>query len=142
VATVQVDSNYIKNLFLKESLDTNHKQNLVWVPMIGLLAGSLDTALIERVWISFCGELSFDPLQSILEAFEEYIQWHTHKPPQDKGLLLKSFTNPSLVYNELNHNNKKKWMRHEWYPKAHGNLGPWRNSALQLWPQTCLLIGL
>jgi hypothetical protein len=143
VTTVQGDSDYIKNLFPKEALDTNHKRNLVLVPIIGLLAGSLDIALIERVWNSFCGESSFDPLRSVSEAIEEYIQWHTHKPPQDKVQLLKScFTNPSLLYKELDHNNEKKWMRHEWYPEAHGkrNLGPWGNSVLRL--QTCLLIGI
>jgi hypothetical protein len=73
VASVQDDANYIKNLFPKESIDSNHKQNLVLLPILGLLAGSLDTALIERVWNCFCGESTFDPLWSISEAIEEYI---------------------------------------------------------------------
>jgi hypothetical protein len=63
-----------------------------------------------------------------LEAIEEYMQWHNHKPQQAKAQLLRScFTNPSLLNNELNqkNKNKNKWMHHEWYPKAHGYLGPW-----------------
>jgi hypothetical protein len=94
------------------------------LPILGLLAGSSDAALIERVWNSFCGESSFDPLRSILEAIEEYIRWHTHKPLQDKVQLLKScFTNPSLLCNKLNQKKEKKWMRHEWYPKTNSYLG-------------------
>jgi hypothetical protein len=53
VATVQGDANYIKNLFHKELIDSNYKQNLVLLPILGLYAGSSDTALIELWRIKF-----------------------------------------------------------------------------------------
>jgi hypothetical protein len=46
VATVQGDADYIKSLFPKEPIDSNQKQNLVLLPILGLLAGSSDTVFL------------------------------------------------------------------------------------------------